>query len=69
MLWMAKKKVPLSPEALEYFKQQGSRGGKLGGAKAWENLTPEERSARARKAANARKKKATTKTPARKGKS
>jgi len=41
---MAKKRLP--PEVLEYFRKQGSRGGK----KAAESLTPEERSARAKKA-------------------
>jgi hypothetical protein len=49
---MAKKKLP--PEVLEYFKKQGAKGGKKGGAKAWENLTPEQRSARAKNAVDAR---------------
>lgn len=49
---MNKKKLP--PEVLEYFRQQGAKGGKLGGSKAWANLTPEERSARAKKAVAAR---------------
>jgi hypothetical protein len=58
---MAKKKAPLSVKkssrkklpayVLEFFKKEGSRGGKLGGAKAWQKLTREQRSARAKKAA------------------
>jgi hypothetical protein len=50
---MATKKE-LPPEVLEFFKKQGSRGGKLGGSKAWANLTPEERSTRAKNAVAAR---------------
>jgi hypothetical protein len=49
---MGKEKLP--PEVLEYFKRQGSKGGKIGGSKAWENLSPKERSARAKKAVAAR---------------
>jgi hypothetical protein len=49
---MSKKKLP--EDILEYFRQQGKIGGKLGGAKAWEKLTPEERSARAKHAVAAR---------------
>jgi hypothetical protein len=48
------KKHNLPPEVLEYFRQQGAKGGKLGGSKAWANLTPEERSERAKKAVAAR---------------
>jgi len=40
---------------LEWFKRQGARGGKLGGRKASENMTPEQRTARALKAVAARK--------------
>lgn len=47
------KKENLPPEVLDYFRQQGSKGGKLGGSKAWANLTPEQRSARAKKASDA----------------
>jgi hypothetical protein len=59
---MDKNKLPL--EVLEYFKQQGSVGGKLGGSKGWEKLTPEERTARAKNAVAAReaKRAATKKT-------
>jgi hypothetical protein len=48
------KKQKLPPEVLEYFKKQGSKGGKLGGSKAWANVSPEERSERAKKAVAAR---------------
>jgi hypothetical protein len=49
---MNKDKLP--PEVLAFFKKQGSIGGKLGGSKAWENLTAEERTDRAKKAVAAR---------------
>jgi hypothetical protein len=49
---MAEKKLP--PEVLEYFRQQGAKGGRMGGSKAWEGLTTEERSARAKNAVAAR---------------
>lgn len=49
---MPKKKLP--PEILEYFKKQGAKGGKKGWSKAWEQLTPEQRSAKAKKAVQAR---------------
>lgn len=49
---MAKKKLP--EEALEFFRKQGAKGGKLGGKKAAEQMTPEERTERAKKAAAAR---------------
>ena len=39
-------KLPLSEDALDYFRQQGSRGGKLGS----KNLTAAQRKARATKA-------------------
>jgi len=59
-----KKKLP--PEVLEFFRKQGSKGGKKAAAsmtaaqrkararKAAESMTPEERSARASKAVAAR---------------
>jgi hypothetical protein len=40
---------------LEFFQKQGRRGGKMGGALAWANLTPEQRSARAKHAVSQRK--------------
>jgi hypothetical protein len=46
-----RKKLP--PEVIEYFKKQGKRGGKIGGETAARNMTPEERTARAKKAAAA----------------
>lgn len=49
---MPKKRLP--PEVLEYFKKQGAKGGKIGGAVRRDNMTPEERSASARKAVMAR---------------
>lgn len=68
----------LPPDVLEFFKKQGAKGGKLGGSKAWEGLTPEERSARAKKAVAAREAKKAgksaskgarpKKSPAKKGK-
>ena len=47
------KKPRLSADALDYFRQQGAKGGKLGGAKSWANLTPAQRKARATKASQA----------------
>jgi uncharacterized protein YdaU (DUF1376 family) len=44
-----KKKLP--PEVLAFFQKQGSRGGKIGGKRSLETMTPEERTARANKAA------------------
>lgn len=43
------KKLP--SEVLEFFRKEGSKGGKIGGKRSLETLTPEERSDRARKAA------------------
>lgn len=52
---MAKKRLP--PDVLEYFRKQGAKGGKIGGKiggkRSLETMTPEERSARAKKAADA----------------
>jgi len=41
-------------EALEYFRKQGAKGGKKSAAARMEQLTPEKRSAIAKKAAAAR---------------
>ena len=49
---MATKKLP--PEVLEYFRKQGAKGGKIGGKRSLETMTPEQRSERARKAVAAR---------------
>ena len=52
---MGKKKLP--PEVLEYFRKQGAKGGKIGGKiggkRSLETMTPEERTARAKKASAA----------------
>ena len=48
----------MPPEVLEFFRKQGSRGGKIGGSvggkTAAAHMTPEERIERARKAVAAR---------------
>jgi hypothetical protein len=49
---MAKKRLP--KEVREYLAALGSRGGKIGGKTAAANMTPEQRSERARKAVQAR---------------
>lgn len=49
---MAKKK--LSPEALEYFREEGAKGGKLSGPARMEKLTSEQRTAIAKNAVAAR---------------
>jgi hypothetical protein len=50
---VTKKKLPA--EVLEYFRKQGQKGGKLGGKaggkRSLETMTPEQRRARAQKAA------------------
>ena len=52
---MANKKLP--SEVLDYFRKQGAKGGKIGGKiggkRSLETMTPEERSARAKKASDA----------------
>jgi hypothetical protein len=40
----------LPASALEFFRQQGAKGGRIGGHLSWTAMTPEERSARAKKA-------------------
>ena len=49
---MAKKKMPAALR--EYFRAEGSKGGKIGAKRRLEKLTAEERSAIAKKAAAAR---------------
>lgn len=49
---MARKKIPA--EALEFFRKAGARGGKIGTKMRMEKLTPEQRSALAKGAADAR---------------
>jgi hypothetical protein len=46
---VTKKKLP--KDVLEYFKKTGSKGGKIGGKRSLETMTPAERTARAKKAA------------------
>jgi len=43
----------LPPEVLEFFRKQGAKGGKIGGKRSLETMTPEERMARAKKASAA----------------
>jgi hypothetical protein len=47
---MAKK---LPAEVLEFFRKQGSKGGKIGGKRSLETMTPAQRTARAKKAGEA----------------
>jgi hypothetical protein len=49
------KKLPR--EVLEFFRKQGAKGGKIGGKRSLETMTPEQRSERARKAVAARESK------------
>jgi hypothetical protein len=51
MKYMAKK---LPPEVMEFFRRQGAKGGRIGGKRSLETMTPEQRSERARKAVAAR---------------
>jgi len=41
----------LPPAVLDFFKEQGAKGGRIGGKRSLETMTPEERTARAKKAA------------------
>lgn len=45
-----KKKSPLPDEALEFFRKQGARGGKIGGKRSLVTMNAEQRSERARQA-------------------
>jgi hypothetical protein len=47
-------KKKLSADALEFFRKQGAKGGKLSGAARMKKLTPEQRSEIAKKAVAAR---------------
>jgi hypothetical protein len=42
---MKKKAIP--EDVLDYFRKQGAKGGKIGGKRSLETMTPEERAARA----------------------
>lgn len=48
---MTKKRLP--SDVLEFFRQQGSKGGKIGGKRSLETMTADERSARAKRASAA----------------
>jgi len=43
----------LPADVLEFFRRQGARGGKIGGKRSLETMTPDQRTARARKASKA----------------
>jgi hypothetical protein len=47
-------KGKLPPEALEFFRKQGAKGGRIGGKRRLTTLTPKRRSEIARQAAAAR---------------
>ncbi len=59
---MAKAKLPAG--ALDFFREQGRKGGKLSGAARMEKLTPERRSEIAKKAVAAREAKRAASKPA-----
>ena len=61
-----KKRMP--PEVLEYLRSMGKAYGKKGGKASAENMTPEQRSARAKKASQAAAEKRTAERLAREGK-
>jgi hypothetical protein len=63
---MAKKKLPAS--VLDYFQEQGRKGGKLSGSARMLKLTPEQRSEIAKKAVAAREAKRAAAVSARKKK-
>jgi hypothetical protein len=48
---MAKKTLP--PAVLEFFRKHGAKGGRIGGKRALETMTPAARAARAKKASQA----------------
>ena len=64
------RKDAIPAEVLEYFRKQGAKGGKLSGSARMQKLTPEQRSAIAKKAAaksaEVRSKKAASKKKSRK---
>ena len=47
----AMKKLP--SEVLKFFKEQGAKGGRIGGKRSLETMTAEQRAARAKKASKA----------------
>ena len=58
----------MPPEVLEYLRKMGKKYGSEGGKRSLETMTPEERSARAKKAATAAAKKRTAERLAREAK-
>jgi hypothetical protein len=38
----------LPPDVLEFFRKQGAKGGRIGGKRSLDTMTPEERTARAK---------------------
>ena len=44
----------MTKEMLRYFREVGSEGGKIGGKARWRGVSPEERSAHAKRAVAAR---------------
>jgi hypothetical protein len=56
------KKLP--PDVLAFFKKQGARGGKIGGRRSLETMTPAQRVARAKKASAAAARKRSAKKKA-----
>ena len=59
---LAVKKLP--PDVLKFFKEQGARGGRIGGRRSLETMTPAERVARAKKASAAAARKRSAKKKA-----
>jgi hypothetical protein len=51
MALAVKKKLP--PDVLAFFKREGAKGGRIGGRRSLETMTPAERVARAKKASAA----------------
>jgi DNA invertase Pin-like site-specific DNA recombinase len=45
---MSKRKPPLDEKALAFFRRTGRKGGRIGGKRSLETMTPEERTARAK---------------------
>jgi hypothetical protein len=52
-----KPKVPLPNHLRDIFAAFGKQGGKIGGKKRWENVSPEQRTAYAKRIASLRRKK------------
>ena len=50
-MMMAVPKKELPPEVLDYFKEEGRKGGKIGGEKYWSGMTTPQKRVRAKEAA------------------